>query len=414
MKTAIELRQEQASILSQMRDIEGNADKEKRQLTDDEIVKWDKWDSDFEGLTDQISRAEKIEARQAQEDADKGKDAQEDAQRGLDKDDSKETPEEKRSAVFGKYMRDGLGSLTNEERTYLSYQNVEGRAQTTQTGSSGGYTIPTLMANKIWEALLDFGGARALGTVISTSGGEQIDYPTSNDTAQSGALLSENTQVSEQDKTFGTEPLNAYTFTSKMIRVPNQLLQDSKFDIAGHIVEALKTRIGRANNTYFTTGTGSSQPEGFITGASAGITAAGAAAVTWDELMDLEHSVGSAYRANAKYTFADSTLKALKKLKDGNSNYLWQMGDVKAGAPATINGYNYVINDDVAAMATTAKSIAFGDFSKFLIRDVGAPVVMRLSERYADYNQTAFVVFTRSDSAMIDAGTNPVKYITQA
>ena len=85
---------------------------------------------------------------------------------------------------------------------------------------------------------------------------------------------------------------------------------------------------------------------------------------------------------------------------------------VKAKTSPTINGYEYVINDDVPAMATTAKAIAFGDFSNFIIRDVGSPVIMRLSERYADYNQTAFVVFTRSDSAMMDAGTNPVKYIT--
>lgn len=403
-----ELKEERRGIHSQMKDIQSNADKEKRSLSKEEVTRFDALDDEFEAKSREIEVAEKMEARQALMDSMEGETIEE---RTSQKENGGDEVE-KRQKSFEKYLRRGMSSLNVEERSHLRMASVETRAQTTQTGSSGGFTIPTLMADRIWEALLDFGGARALGTNIRTEGGEQIDYPTTNDTENIGELLAENTQTGEQDIEFGTVPLNAFTFTSKMIKVPNQLLQDSKFDIGGHIIKALQTRIGRSNNQYFTNGTGAGQPMGFITAAVSGLSAASATAITFDELIELEHSVGSAYRKGAKFTFADSTLKAIKKLKDGDGNYLWQMGDVKSGAPATINGYQYEINDDVPAMATTAKAVAFGDFSNFLIRDVGTPSILRLSERYADFNQTAFVVFTRSDSEMINAGTNPVKVIT--
>ena len=100
--------------------------------------------------------------------------------------------------------------------------------------------------------------------------------------------------------------------------------------------------------------------------------------------------------------------------KDGDGNYLWSSPNGRDGSPGTILGYRYVINQSMASMATTTKPIAFGAFSKFLIRDSGTPLILRLSERYADFNQTAFVMFTRHDSAVIDAGTNPIKFITMA
>ena len=112
--------------------------------------------------------------------------------------------------------------------------------------------------------------------------------------------------------------------------------------------------------------------------------------------------------------FADSTLKALKKIKipqfsgDTNGMPLWQPGLVQ-GQPDRILGYPFVINQDVAAMAASAKAIVFGDLSKYLIRDVRDVTLLRLDERYAENHQVAFLAFSRHDGDLLDAGTDPVK-----
>ena len=181
----------------------------------------------------------------------------------------------------------------------------------------------------------------------------------------------------------------------------------------GLIADIGAERFGRGMIVDFTTGSGVDRPEGFITGATAGITAASATALTFDELISLEHSVDPAYRNGAAFTFNDATFAAIKKLKDGDGNYLWLAPNGQSGAAGSILGYKYAVNQDMASIATGNKSVAFGDFSKFTIRDAGTPSILRLAERFAEYNQTAFLMFSRHDSVLLDAGTNPIKYITQ-
>jgi HK97 family phage major capsid protein len=125
------------------------------------------------------------------------------------------------------------------------------------------------------------------------------------------------------------------------------------------------------------------------------------------------HSVDPAYRANARYMFNDGTLKVLKKKKDGDGQYLWLSG-LAVREPDTIMGKPYTINQHMASIATGAKVALFGDFSKYYIRRVAGVQVLRLTERYADYNQTAFLMFARADGALVDAGTNPIKHLINA
>ena len=187
-------------------------------------------------------------------------------------------------------------------------------------------------------------------------------------------------------------------------------MQDTAFDLSGFLTRVFGERFARMVNTHCTAGDGVSKPSGVMTEATLGVTAASATEFTADELMDLEHSVDRAYRRNARFMMSDDALRVVKKLKDGAGRYLW-LASPADGEPDTILGHAYTINQDVPAIAPSAKSILFGDFSKYYIRRIAGARVLRLVERYADYNQIAFVAFQRWDGALIDAGTHPVKYL---
>ena len=174
----------------------------------------------------------------------------------------------------------------------------------------------------------------------------------------------------------------------------------------------LAERMGRIANAKLTTGSGSSDVEGIVTNSAAGVTAASATAVTADEIIDLVHSVDPAYRQspNAAIMMNDSTLKAIRKLKDGNGNYLWQMGDFQIGTPQNILGYPVVVNQDMDSIATGKKTILFGDMSRFYVRKVGQPSIYVARERFApDFGILGYI---RLDGCLSD--TAAVKHLVQA
>lgn len=288
------------------------------------------------------------------------------------------------------------------------------------SGAIGGYTVPDAPMAALERALLEFGGMRQVATIIRTDTGADLPIPTSDDTSNKGAILGENTQVSEVDITVGQLVLQAYKYSSKSVLVSVEFLQDTSVDAVSFIGKALGERIGRIHNDHFTTGTGSSQPNGIVTAAtSSSVTFSGTATVTYDNIVDLVHSVDPAYRMNGKFMFHDGALKMLKKVKvlqysgDTVGAPLWQPS-MQAGQPDLVLGYPYVINQSMTTPATSVKSILFGDLSKYLIRDCRDITLIRLDERYADYHQVGFLAFARSDGDLLDAGTHPVKYGTQA
>jgi HK97 family phage major capsid protein len=318
-----------------------------------------------------------------------------------------EDQEKEYRSAFREFLIGGVDSLTPEKRRLMS----EYRALSATTGSAGGYTVPQGFYNNLIQAMKSFGGMRQVSRVFTTSGGNPLPIPTTNDTANVGAILAENAQASTQDVAFGQVTLNAYKYTSNIVLIPIELLQDSAFDIESYVAQSLATRIGRITNTHFTTGTGSSQPQGVVTGATLGKTGANGqtSTVTYADLVDLLHSVDPAYRGNAKFMFHDQTLKALKKLQDGYGRPLWVPG-VAVKEPDTILGYNYEINQDTPQMAASAKSIVFGDFSNYFLRDVMDVAVVRFGEKYMDAGQIGFVAFSRHDGKLVNAGTNPIAY----
>lgn len=312
--------------------------------------------------------------------------------------------------AFQAYIRGGMANIPADLRDVANQRFMN--AQSTTSGPEGGYLIPEGPLQQIVSAELAYGGMLGVSTIFDTSTGNMIPIPIENDTSNKGRILNENTVVSDTSVTFGVVQMSAYSYTTDMIKVPNQLLTDAAFDLGGFINRKFAERMARILNDHFTFGTGANQPVGIVTGATLGVTAASSSAVTFDEVAyDLPHTVDPAYRMNAQFMFADSTLKVLKKMKNGEGDYLWSSG-VMIREPDMIAGYRYTINQSMDALGSGKKPILFGDLSKYMVRRVAGAQLLRLNERFADYNQVAFLGFQRWDGNLIDAGTHPVKYLT--
>jgi HK97 family phage major capsid protein len=401
------LKEERGRLHKSMKDLNEVAMSEKRSFTPEEDQKYQAIGADWDKIQADIRRIEGEIAREA-EMAEVDLRQEENRQKG----DTREEFQVKYRKAFRNWLSVGASNLSPEERTILA--KAENRALAAGTDASGGYTVPEGFANKLEVALKWFGSVYANATILKTATGNLIPHPTMNDTGNVGALLTENNIATPNaDPTFGVVNMEAFTFHSKPVLVSNLLLQDSAFNIDDYLAAALSERIARILNTYLTTGTGNSEPKGIITAATAsGVTGATTTTITFDNLIDLFHSVDIAYRGTSKWMFHDSTLKALRKIKDEELRPIWQPGYTD-GSPATILGKAYAINNDMAELGASAKTVLFGDISKYLVREVSGAVVRRLVERYADYNQTGYILFARFDGDLIDAGTHPVKYIAQ-
>lgn len=344
------------------------------------------------------------------------------------------TKEELRTLHYARARAWGLGSNGTDEQQAMAREfspsntlrlklgdshaarrmQREYRQQSVGTGSEGGFTVEEEFVNELEKALLFFGGMRQVSRIMRTDTGAPMPWPTTNDTNNKGRILAENTVETTQDIVFGQQVFNAFKYTSEFVKVPIELLQDSAFDMPTEVGAMLGERLGRIHNEHFTTGAGTTEPEGAVTGSVLGVTAATNAAITWEEIIELEVSVDVAYRdRGASFMFNDTTFGFLRRIFDSDGRPIWQPG-IEAATPNTLNGKLYTINNDMASIATVAKTMLFGDFSKYIIRDVLDITLRRLDERFADLHQVAFVAISRNDGQVLEAGTNPIKHLIQA
>ena len=393
-----------AKAWSEAQDIRHRAEREEnRDLTNEEDQTFTRALDEVERLDGQIRNAERAQRLE---------DVQNDAEqrnRSSRPTNVEDTPAEDRGeqyrGAFEAYMRRGAADLTGEQRQALQAGfDSELRAQGVGGDAAGGYTVPEGFRNTMTETMKAYGGLLSLVNVITTDTGNKLVWPTSDETAAKGAILAENTQISEQDVAFGTKNLDAYMYTSKLVRVSYQLLQDSAFNLNAWLPAKLGERIGRAVAEHVAVGTGTDEPEGIVNLAAGATGATSASAkVTYDNLIDLEHSVDPAYRGRAQYAFNDQALKLVRKLKDTQDRPLW-VPSVIQGAPSTFNGHAYTIDNDLPVPAPGAKSIFFGDFNAaYTARQVSGSQLMRLTERYADFLQVGFFGFQRFDGVIDDA-----------
>jgi HK97 family phage major capsid protein len=297
-------------------------------------------------------------------------------------------------SAFHRYVQvaGDMSALTDEERAALraGIAPQEARAQTVGTPSAGGYTVPTELSNQIIISMAAWGPMydENICTVINTSGGNPIDIPTIDDTGVAVAQHTEAGSVTDDggsDATFGKKTLNAYAYDTEWVKFSWELAQDSIFNFETLLGDLLGQRLGRRANTELTTGDGTGDPNGIVTASTLGKTSASATAVTYDEIIDLVHSVDPAYRQSPKvrFMFNDTTLGALRKLKDGDGRYIWTQGDVQNGVPGSILGYRYSINQAMDGLTASKKAMLFGDFGKYFVRKVGGIVMFVARERFA-------------------------------
>ena len=285
------------------------------------------------------------------------------------------------------------------------------RAQTTQTDGTGGFTIDEVIQDEITLKMADFGGVRSVARVIRTATGGPFNWVVMDDTANNGAWLAENTAAAAQDTAYTNVQFNAYKASSDYMLVPSELMQDSKFDFVSHVNTTLAERLGRRTNLGYTTGSGSSQPSGLDDTSAAGATNDVAAVIDFDDLLDLKHSVDAAYRkaGTTHWMFNDTILRNIKKVAIASANQsLWQPGIV-GGEPSLIDGDRYVVNNDMADIATNSHSVLYGDFQKYIIRDVAGLQIKRSDHIKFLEDQSTFVGFLRTDGKLVDS--NAVKHM---
>jgi HK97 family phage major capsid protein len=388
-----------ARVWEEMKAIRDRADENGLIRGEDEAA-WQRANADIEKFGTQIDEEERALGL---EKVDRSRLAAPKDEREEERDEA--TGDERYAGAFDTFVRHGVSELDAEQRKVLRGGFVSGqelRAQGVGTLTAGGYLAPKTWRDRIIEAADTVANVAAVSDLLTTSTGEAIAWVTEDDTANEGAILAENTAVTEQDMAWGTSELGAYMYTSKLVRVSVQLLQDNEYNAEQRLGTALGRRIGRAQNRHFTVGTGTAQPEGIVTNAVVGKTGATGqtTSVTYDDLIDLELSVLQAYRINGQYMFSDTSLKSLRKLREGGATgaYLWQPS-LTAGAPSLLNGHPYTINNYLPTVAASAKSILFGDFREgFVVRRVRDVQLLRLAERYAEFLQVGFLAFNRADS----------------
>jgi len=385
---------ERGQVVDQMKAMLSKADGEKRDLNAEEQEQFDKLDTKQGELKNKADRIEKMSNLESE----LNQPVSASVNTGLSNENKKNafgSDEYKNS--FDKYARRGSNSLDSGVLNALQVG----------TDSEGGYITPTEFETSLVTALQDINEFRQYCNVISTGSDRNIPVESTLGTA---TWTAEEAAYTESDAAFGQVVLGAHKLGT-IVKVSEELLQDAFFDVQSYLAENFGKRFGIAEESAIVAGDGSGKPTGLTVGASAGVTAAAVAAVTADELIDLFHSLGRMYRGNARWVAADATLKAVRKLKDGNSQYLWQPG-LQAGQPDMILGRPVVASSAMPAMAATNVSVLFGDLSYYTIADRSNRVLQRLNELYAANGQVGFRMYERMDGKVTLSAA--IKKLTQA
>ena len=315
------------------------------------------------------------------------------------------------SALLRSWLRIGTPLEQAEDSAVLTRRGynpgaaaLEIRAQSKGTLSAGGYAVPQGFLAEVSRTLQQIAPVRTVARVISTNTGETLRIPTNSDISNLGEIVAENAANNEQDLVFSEVQLGAFKYSSKMVRVSNELLTDSGIDLARYLAQQLGERIGRAQEAHFLTGTGSGQPQGVITAAST-TSAASATAIGVDDLLNLVRDVDAAWLNNSgsvAFMMHPSVWSAVRKLKDSTGAPL--IGSLAGGADPKLLGFPVILTNTMdSSIASTKKTILFGAFANYAIRDVSGIVVARSGERYFEYDQTVFVAYQRTDAKVLQA-----------
>lgn len=389
--------------IQQLRERLGALKKEARNLLENKgSATWTKEEqAQFDNLADEAERTERqIEAHQRLLD-NEAEDSFRDVP--LKKD---QAPQNEAMRAYETYLRKMSNRLTADEVQAIR------NTMSTSTGSEGGFTVQPIVAATLIEALKDFGAMRRVAERLVTGSGADLSFPATDGTSEEGEIIAQNVTATDLDVSFSTVPLNTYKFSSKVVTIPFELLQDSSVDVVGLVNRRLRERIGRIQNRMFTTGTGTGQPFGIAVAAGVGKTGTTGqtTSVIYDDLVDLVDSIDPAYQVEAlKWMFNQTVRRTVRKLKDTTGRPIWTPAydeGISAKTPDLLLGYPVEINNHMPAPAANAKSISFGDHSKYTVRDAMELTMFRFEDSaYIKKGQIGFLAWARAGGNLTDANS---------
>lgn len=268
------------------------------------------------------------------------------------------------------------------------------------TDSEGGYTVPDEFDRQLVQALEDNNIFRGLATIIKTGSGTH-KIPIAQDNSEA-SWIDEGQEIPEGDTTFAQTTLSAYKLGT-MIKISNELLNDSAFDLASYIATRFGVRMGNAEEKAFITGDGDKKPTGVLAatgGAENGVTAASATKITFDDIFDLYYSLRSPYRKKATFLCNEDVVRQLMTLKDNTGNYIWKPS-LDIAKPDTVLGRPIQTSSYMPEVKAGNKAVVFGDFSYYWIADRQTRTFRRLNELYATTDQVGFLTTQRVDGKLI-------------
>jgi len=400
---AKQMREKRGALVEQMQGMVAAAKAEGRNLSNEENEKFDAISNEVDELRSAAARIERSEELK-KEMAAKAEEV---------RDNAPVAKVEVRDA-FNAYLRKGMNGINAAEARALAELRGTDTQITTNDGL-GGFLVPENWSDFVSATELFKSDIEQVATILRTSNGQYFNLPANNDTSVVAAILGEGTAESVSDMTFTNVKFEPYTYSSKIVKVSNQLMSDNAFDLASFVGSQLANRLKRGINAHLTTGTGSSQPQGIVAGSAAGKTAASATAVTISEVMDLFYSVDASYRnaPGAGWMMNSATAKAIRVLGFGSSNdFPAYVPGMEVGAPDMLFGKPVYINEDMDGIATGKKSIIFGDLKQYYVHEAGGVQLLRLNERFADALSTGFIAYRRVDGNVLQSSA--IKHLVQA
>jgi HK97 family phage major capsid protein len=400
---AKQMREKRGALVEQMQGMVAAAKAEGRNLSNEENQKFDAISNEVDELRSAAARIERAEelkkemAAKAEELRDLAPDAKVEAR-----------------DAFNAYLRKGMNGINaGEARALAELRGTD--TQVTTTDGLGGFLVPENWSDFVSATELFKSDIEQVATVIRTANGQHFNLPANDDTAVVAAILGEGTAEGVSDMTFTNVKFEPFTYSSKIVKVSNQLISDNAFDLGSFVGGQLANRLKRGINAHLTTGTGSSQPQGIVSGSTAGKTAASATAVTVSEVMDLFYSVDASYRnaPGAGFMMNSATAKAVRVLGFGSSNdFPAYVPGMSVGEPDMLFGKPVYINEDMDGIATGNKSIIFGDLKQYYVHEAGGVQLLRLSERFADALSTGYIAYRRVDGNVLQGSA--IKHLVQA
>lgn len=377
---------------------------------------WSKEDqTTFDGHIDEGERIKsQIAAHEKMIAADREANFTDAAEHRIGRNDKNGKPLTDAQKAFNVYLRKSFKEMSAEEQMMVR------NTMSTTTGSQGGNTMQSEVAAQLIDYFKAYGYMRKTSAQITTEQGNPLSYPTSDGTAETGEWIAQNTTATALDPSFGTVPLNVFKASSKIVAVPYELLQDSQIDIQAMVFKRLADRIGRISNTGYTTGGGSTDPNGLVTAATVGKvgTTGQTLTIIYDDLIDLIDSIDAAYldippdsdprhpSVAPGFMISQTMRRVVRKIKDTAGRPIWTPSydeGLASATPDTLLGYPVYINNDFAVPAANAKTLAFGNLHNYLIRDAMDITMFRFDDSaYAKLGQVGFLAWARTGGNLMD------------